>query len=104
MDALQLIKYKFNLKFYGEVQFWTNKIVTVLEKLFLGQYSALKENGKMQAHMSGRMMMDHLITNVSSKKEKCKNYVDINHKIQAQTYNPETVGSANFFTEQQNLR
>ena len=48
-------------------------------------------------------MMDHLITNVSSVKEKGKNYVDIAGKLMEQTYKPEAVGFANFFAEQHKL-
>ena len=104
MDALELRKYKHNLEFYTKVTFWMSELVTLLEYLFPGQFSALKEDGKLQAHVSSRMTMEHLIATVSSVKEKGNNFVAIVNEIGKLTYTTEAVGSANFFKEQHRLQ
>ena len=70
MDALELRKYKLTLEFYTKVTFWTSELVELLEELYPGQFSALKEDGKLQVHVSGSMMMEHLIATVSSVKKR----------------------------------
>ena len=100
MDNVKLAKYKLNLDYCKEVDFWMSELVTVLEELFPGQFSALNEDGDLQALITRHEMMDHLIKNVSTNKEKGKNYVKLLGETMANTYKPEAVGLANFFAKQ----
>ena len=103
-NALELSKYKINLDYYNDAAFWWMEVIVLLEDLFPGQFSTLKEDGKLQEHVIGREMMDHLIASVLSVKEKGENYAAISAEITNLKYTPAAVGSANFFEEQHRLR
>ena len=61
------------------------------------------QEGELPAHITGCMLMDHLLNNVSSTKAMDKEYLTLMDKMQTLMYTLEAVGLENYFVELHNL-